>query len=787
MPDLRDELQSALDTTYRIERELGGGGMSRVFLAEERRLRRKVVLKVLERGVAEDISVSRFEREIEFAARLQHPQIVPLFAAGDADGVPFYTMPFIEGESLGERLTHGPMAHREVIEVLRDVAKALAFAHARGVVHRDIKPNNILLAHGSAVVTDFGIAKALAAARSPRHPERAESATNSSIAELTTVGTVIGTPAYMAPEQIAGDAEFDHRADIYAFGCVAFEMLVGVPPFSASSVAALFAMHLTQRPASVSTRRVDVPPALADLVSRCLEKNPGDRPHDASEIIASLDRATAELSGSRSVPTAPTPPPTRVSIAVLPFKDLASDPVNEHIGLGLADAAITELASVKALLVRPTSAILPYRSRPVDAIDAARELAVDVIVDGSFQRAGNRLRVTVQLIDSRNGGPLWGTKVTTSLDDIFVMQDEVSRHIVEALEVELTRSEEESLGRAATIHGMAYENYFRGRVLLLTETLAEVNEAVEWFKKALEIDPSLAKAYAGLADAYARIAHTWDPDGEWYESAEEMCNRALAIDPQLPEGRYLHGRLLWSPKRGFDHGGAIREFSAAIAAQPNLNEAYDWMGIVLFHVSLLEESQSCLERAVAIYPHDRIAHMHLGYCAYLGGRFGDALRIAEESDREVSTAWNLYSMALAEIQLGSLKSAERTAQLASRRFPGDVLFYPIRALIAALRGDSERARREIDLTIRNEKAFGHYHHAQYDVACVYAQLGETGRSVRWLAEAAHNGFPCAGLVERDPLLRPIRDDARFAKLLGEVKAQCSQYAALYRELGGASR
>jgi serine/threonine-protein kinase len=673
------------------------------------------------------------------------------------------------------------MPFREAIDVLRDVAKALAFAHARGVVHRDIKPSNILLAHGSAVVTDFGIAKALSASQRATPSTMAES--SGPRATLTQFGMAIGTPAYMSPEQIAGDADIDHRADIYAFGCVAYESLAGTPPFTASSVGALFGAHLTQKPASIATRRADVPPALAELVARCLEKEPGARPESAAALIESLDRATAEVSGPRQVPfVAPAPSAKRVSVAVLPFKDLAADPANEHLGIGLADAAITELASVKALLVRPTSAILPYRNRTVDAVHAARELSVDAIVDGNFQRAGNRLRITVQLIESKDGGSLWGAKLTTSLDDVFVMQDEVSQRIVEALQVELTRSEEQSLARAAPVQGDAYEHYLHGRLLLLTESLMEVNQAVERFKKALEIDPSFARAYAGLADAYARIAFTWVPDADWYERSQEMCDRALAIDPRLPEGRYLRGRLMWTPNGGFDHAGAIREFSAAIAAKPNLNEAHHWLGIVLFHLSMFDESKQCLERALAIFPRDRIAHMHLGYCAYLSGRFDDALRIAEESGREVSSAWNLYSTALAEIQLGSLESAERTAQTASRRFPGDVLFYPVRALIAALRGDRDRAHQQIDLTVRNEKAFGHYHHAQYDVACVYAQLGDVDLSIQWLTGAARNGFPCWAFFERDPLLAAVRSDDRFQDLIAGTKQECTQYVALYRQL-----
>jgi serine/threonine protein kinase/Tfp pilus assembly protein PilF len=777
--DVLTRLRTALADQYTIEREVGVGGMSRVFLAEERRFRRKVVVKALPPDLAEEINASRFEREIEIAARLQHPQIVPLFTAGDADGVPFYTMPFIDGETLAARLSRGPLSSRDTIDVLRDVAKALAFAHAQGVIHRDIKPANILLTTGSAVVTDFGVAKALAAAGTVG-PERG-SAEN--LRTLTQLGMAIGTPTYMAPEQAAGDTNTDHRADIYAFGCVAFEMLIGSPPFTAGSLAALFAAHLTQKPVDVRERRADVPPSLAELIARCLEKDPVARPRSAAEVLESLERASTELSISR-VATPPPRPTDRASIAVLPFKDLAADPSNEHLGIGLADAAITDLASVKALLVRPTSAILPYRARGTDALQAARDLSVDAVVDGSFQRAGNRLRITVQLIEARTGNSLWGTKLTTSLDDIFVMQDEVSHRIVDALEIELTRPERDSLGRLAPVRGDANEAYFRGRLHLFTETLEEANRAIDWFKKALEIDPSFAKAYAGLADAYARMAFTWVPDADWYARAEEMCERALSLDPNLAEGRYLRGRLVWAPAMGFDHAAAMREFAAAMAAQPSLNEVHHWMGIVLLHVSMIEEAAACFERALAINPHDRIAKMNLSFPAYLTGRFQQSLAIAEECGREFTSAWNLYIQALAQIQLGRLDSADQTTEDAVRRFPGEVLFHPVRALTAALRGDRARALHQVEVTVRNQKAFGHYHHAQYDVACVYAQLGEVGLAVQWLTDAARNGFPCVTIFERDPLLAGIRSDARFTSLIADTKTECERYAALYRELRG---
>ena len=289
MADLRDELQSSLGSAYVLERELGGGGMSRVFLAEEKALGRKVVVKVLPRELAGDVSVDRFRREIQVAARLQQAQIVPVLSAGELNGVPYYTMPFVEGESLRARLKGGPLPIHDVVNILRDITRALAYAHERGIVHRDIKPDNVLLSGGTAVVTDFGIAKALSAAK--------DAPSSSGDSSLTQLGTSVGTPTYISPEQAAGDPDVDQRADIYSFGCLAYELLTGQPPFPGLSPQKTLVAHLTEKPAPVATKRSDAPPALADLVMRCLEKDPSHRPN-ASEIATALDAVESGTSGS---------------------------------------------------------------------------------------------------------------------------------------------------------------------------------------------------------------------------------------------------------------------------------------------------------------------------------------------------------------------------------------------------------------------------------------------------------------------------------------------------------
>ncbi|MEX2178459.1 MAG: serine/threonine-protein kinase, partial [Gemmatimonadaceae bacterium] len=283
MADLRARLQQSLSSTYTLERELGGGGMSRVFVAEETALGRKVVVKVLPEEISAGVNVERFQREIQLAARLQHPHIVQVLAAGQADGIPYYTMPFVEGESVRGRLGRmGPFSITEAIGVLRDVARALSYAHERNVVHRDIKPDNVLLSGGSATVADFGIAKAISAAR-----------TDAGVATLTQMGTSIGTPAYMAPEQAAADPSADHRSDIYSFGCLGYELLTGRPPFMAKSPQKLLAAHMGEPPEPITSLRPDTPPALAELIMRCLSKDADDRPQNASAIVQVLDTVTS--------------------------------------------------------------------------------------------------------------------------------------------------------------------------------------------------------------------------------------------------------------------------------------------------------------------------------------------------------------------------------------------------------------------------------------------------------------------------------------------------------------
>ena len=593
--DLRSRLQESLGSTYTLERELGGG-MSRVFLASESRFKRKVVVKVLTPELAADVSADRFEREIMLAAQLSHPSIVPLLTAGDANGLPYYTMPYVEGESLRARLaTQGPPRRAAAIGMLRDVARALAYAHEHGIVHRDIKPDNVLLAGDVAVVTDFGIAKAITAAR-----------TDAGSATLTGVGITIGTPAYMAPEQATGDPITDFRADIYSFGCLAYELLSGEPPFGARPAHQMLAAHLTEAPPNIASKSPDCPPALATLVMRCLEKSPADRPQSASEIVRALDavitRSDETLIGLRPVPrrvvrhvgpalailliaavafaliqrrrsdtatSANTAVPR--SVAVLPFANVGSDTADAYFADGMSEELATALSKVRGLRVVARNSAFRAGGRDVDPKEVGRTLAVDALLAGTVRRARDQLRLTVQLTRTSDGSLLWSEQYQRQVSDVFAVQDEVASAIVTALQLQLSASAPVSVSAApnvtrGTSNLEAYDLYLRGQFNLRRRGSA-IRLAADNFQQAIAKDSGFARAYSGLSAALELFPYFEAvAPHSLFERATAAARRALALDSTLAEA---HTSLALAYQHAFQWQRADEEHRRAIALDPN--------------------------------------------------------------------------------------------------------------------------------------------------------------------------------------------------------------------------
>ncbi|HEX4440866.1 MAG TPA: protein kinase [Thermoanaerobaculia bacterium] len=754
---------------YEIVGPLGAGGMGEIYRATDTRLGREVAVKVLPEGFVQDPDRRRrFEIEARAASSLNHPAIVTIHDVGVEGTIPYVVFELLEGESLASRLIVGPLPPSQAIAWAIEIAKGLAAAHEKGIVHRDLKPANVfVLRDGRVKLLDFGIARIAG-------PEPSGSITESTTVSGTAPGVVFGTVGYMSPEQARGQ-EASPSSDIFAFGALLYEMLSGRRAFEGETAADVLISILRDEPAALPASG-EIPSGAARIVSRCLEKDAPRRFQSARDLAFALEAATS--SAHDAAPSIG----GRRSVAVLPFQSLSRNADAAHLGVGLADAIITELALVKSLLVRPTAAILRYQERTAHPQEAGRELGVDAVVEGSYQTAGSRLRVTVQLVETATERSLWGAKIDSSLDDVFAMQDEVSRRIVEALQLQLSPDDERRMAAAVVPASPAFNLYLKGRFHLLSDTrLPELRAAIECFEKALALQPDFTLAMVGLADAWTRLSFSFEPDGGWYEKAERMCERALAIEPDLPEGRYLRGCMLWNPRRGFDHAGAMRELAAAIAGNPNLSEAYNWLGLLLAHVGLLEESLAAYEQALAIYPND-LARVHLGMVRFLQGRDAEAREITEAIVASASSPWGVYQLGQSQIRLGLESEAARTLERGSSEYPGHVLFGALGALLAARRGDAAAARRLAAEVEGNRRSFGHFHHAQYDLACVHGLLGDPERAVERLRDAAHDGFPCVPFFERDPLLDPVRRSAAFDALMSELRPAYEGYGRLYASL-----
>ena len=606
MTDAADRLATALSGRYRIERELGGGGMSRVFLAREVGLNREVVIKVLPDDVAAGVSLDRFSREIQLAASLQQANIVPLLAAGDAAGVPYYAMPYVQGESLRGRLSQQPrLTIAECVGILRDVARALSYAHARGVVHRDIKPDNVLLSHGAAVVTDFGIAKAVSASR-----------TLGDMATLTQAGLSLGTPAYMAPEQIAGDANVDHRADLYAWACMAYEILTGEPPFVRASTQRVLTAHLAETPTPLAERRADAPAPLARLVMRCLEKEPTARPATADEVLRDLDGVfTPGESASTRAPAlgAGTPGgttasrwPTRIvgalaiaavivfalvrnrapatttaaaaapdrSIAVMPLANLSGDKADDYFGIGLAEE-ITRALSKSGVRVIGRVSASALLAKGLDERAAAKELGVGSLLTGSVQRAGGQIRINVSLLSAADGAVSWTEKYDRPAANIFAVQDEIARAVATRLGGATARPA--AAVRNETKDPDAYASFLQAQVLFNRRSAESLTQAIAILEAVSARDPKFARAQALLAMAYAISGnYILDDVNARYAKAVTAADRAIAMDSTIAEA---YAALGWVRGAQGRMAEADQQLTHAIALDSTLATAWGWQGI----------------------------------------------------------------------------------------------------------------------------------------------------------------------------------------------------------------
>ena len=723
MPELQERLQAALANRYTIQREVGRGGMATVYLAQDLRHRRPVAVKILHPHLAANVGPERFQREVEIAARLSHPHILTLIDSGEVEGLLYYVMPFIEGESLRGRLDRErQLPVEDALEITRHVAAALAYAHGRGVIHRDIKPENVMLHEGEPMVTDFGIAKAVSAAGTEN---------------LTQTGTAIGTPAYMSPEQATGAADIDGRCDQYSLGCMLYEMLAGEPPFAGASAQVIIVKHFTEPPPSVRAIRPVVPEAIDRAIVKALAKAPAGRFGSVLQFAQALPSsgATTPPGLPQTVVSAPLAA-TAKSIAVLPFVNMSADPENEYFTDGIAEEIINALTKIQALRVASRTSAFAFKGKREDISEIGRKLRVATVLEGSVRKAGNRLRVMAQLVNVADGYHLWSERYDRELQDVFAIQDEIAENIVRALRVVLSEDEKRAIEEAPTADVQAYDYYLRGRQFFHQFRRTGIQFARRMFERAMEIDPNYVRAYAGAADCCSFLYMYWDASKANVEGADAYSRKALELGPEVAEAHASRGLALSLSKR---YEEAERKFNTAIRVNPQLFEAHYFFGRASFQQSKYAEAVEHYEAASRVRPDDYQTPLLVASSLTRLGRTGDAeatlrrgVQVAEKHlELNPDDARALCLGAGALMQLGE----------------------PAKALDWAKRG----------LALDPEDSG-----VLYNVACVHALGGEAESALTCLDKAVRNGFGHREWLENDSDLDSLRADPRFEALLKKI-------------------
>ncbi|HUQ83340.1 MAG TPA: protein kinase [Gemmatimonadaceae bacterium] len=600
-------LALALSGRYRLGRELGAGGMATVYLAHDDRHDRPVAIKVLHADVAASVGGERFLAEIHTTAKLAHPNILPLFDSGTQDDILYYVMPLVTGESLRARLERERVIETtEALRITREVADALAYAHANGVIHRDIKPENILLQSGHALVSDFGIARA----PTPSGNER-----------LTSAGLSLGTPAYMSPEQAAADPHVDGRSDQYSLACVLFEMLTGGAPFSGPSVEAILVRRFTRPPPRASSRRADIARHLDGAIFTAMARDPNER-------FASLERFAEALREPSPYSAANA---GDASVAVLPFANMSADPENEYFGDGMAEEIINALAQVPGLRVAARTSAFAFKGRSHDLREIGEKLNVGAVLEGSVRRAGNRVRITAQLISVSDGYQLWSERYDRELTDIFAIQDEIATAIANRLAMTLRAGTDASLVRPSTSSIEAYELYLKARSLM-KERGPSLLVAIDLFEKAVALDPGFAPALAHLAQAMI-LSSFWgmSPPDRVIVRAKWAAATALERDPTLVAAHTASA--LVATCIDFDAARATEAWNRALAIDPADADARVFRAAfdLCYARGLFDEAVAELRLAIDRDPLNPVAHTQLSVILSFAGRFSEALVEAQRA------------------------------------------------------------------------------------------------------------------------------------------------------------
>jgi serine/threonine protein kinase/Tfp pilus assembly protein PilF len=715
--ELHKGLESALVSRYHLDRELGRGGMATVYLATDLRHDRRVALKVLHPELSSALGPDRFLREIKLVARLNHPHIVPLFDSGEAGGHLYYVMPVVEGETLRDRLLReGQIPVAESLQIVRGIASALDYAHRQNIVHRDIKPENVMLQDGEALVMDFGIAKALSAAS----PDT-----------LTQTGMVIGTPAYVSPEQAAGEPVIDGRSDQYSLACVLYEMVSGRKPFVGATAQQVLSKRFSDPVPSLRAVRNDTTEEVEVAVTRALSKEASDRFGTTMDFAKAL--VATHLSTPDGSPIAGGGGREGKSIAVMPFTNMSSDPEGDFFADGIADEIITALSKIKALKVSSRTSSFSFKGKNDDIREIGRRLQVGTILEGSVRKAGKRLRLTAQLVNAENNEQLWAERYDRELEDVFQIQDEIAQSIVAALRVVLSDDEKRAIEQVHSPNVEAYGFYLRGRQYFHQHRRKSHEYARQMFERAIELDPDYALAHAGVADCCSFLYQYFDASPANLKRADAASRRALELAPGLAEAHASRG-LAVSLSERFEE--ADTEFEMAMKLDPKSFEAAYFYARSCVAQGRNADAAKWFERAIAVRPDD---YASLALLATVYHALG-------EPEKSIQTSRRAYDTARKHLELT----------------PDDPRALYMGAMSLTTLGESEKARewnrRALAMDPDDPSVL-------YNIACAFAMEDQSAEAMDALTKALDNGFGHWKWIEHDADLDSLRTKPEFIELL----------------------
>jgi TolB-like protein/Flp pilus assembly protein TadD/predicted Ser/Thr protein kinase len=777
---------------FKLIAQLGSGGMGEVYLAEDSRLGRKVALKILPQYFSTDRErVGRFKHEAKAASALNHPNVATIYEVGEAEGMSYIAMEYVEGETLNSKIDGRPLASTEILDIAAQVADALDEAHTRGITHRDMKSANIMVtARGQAKVLDFGLAKF----SGPRWISEMAAQT------VTQPGVVMGTVQYMSPEQALGK-NVDHRTDIFSFGVVVYEMATGRLPFSAGTATETIERITHAQPEAISRFNYDVPAELERIARKCLEKDPERRYQSVKELLVDLKNlkrdsnsvavtitgktarrrkhmwrwtivATAVLlagiagvyllvrdnKGIQRVAGAPVK-----SIAVLPFKPLVAESRDESLEMGMADTLIAMLSNIRAINVRPISAVRKYAGMEQDAVQAGREQRVDAVVDGQIQKSGEKMRVTVRLVRVEDGAPIWTSQFDEKITDIFAVQDSISERVVAVLAVKLTSDQSALVAKHYTNNADAYQLYLKGRYYWDKRTPDGFRRAIEYFQQSIGLDPNYALAHVGIADCYGLFPeYAVLPPKSAFPKARAAAMRALEIDDALAEA---HASLANIKIFDLDFAGAESEFKRAIELNPNYATAHHWYGEHLAVMGRFDEAIAEAKRAQQLDPLSLIVNSDLAEVFVWARQYDQAI---EQCNKTLEIAQDLsvthHWLGVAYEQTGKLPEAIAEFQKAVSldNAAGDIGGL---GHVYALSGRRAEALKKLDELMRLSKQ---KYVPPYWVAVIHIGLGDKDKAFQWLEKAYEDRGAGLPTLMVDPQLDSLRSDPRFADLLQRV-------------------